>query len=105
MDRTRPHLLKLRIAVFGLFLAGGWLLPRQAGAQNRALVDRVAAEVGDSVILLSQIEERIFQLRAQGAEVPPEGSEARAQLQRDVLDQMAGAARRMGESFFGGFRR
>jgi peptidyl-prolyl cis-trans isomerase SurA len=90
VDRTRPHLLKLRIAVLGLILAGGWLLPRQAGAQNRALVDRVAAEVGDSVILLSQIEERIFQLRAQGAEVPPEGSEARAQLQRDVLDQMIG---------------
>jgi peptidyl-prolyl cis-trans isomerase SurA len=59
-------------------------------AQDQSLVDRVAAVVGDSVIVLSQIEERIFQLQAQGAEVPERGSDAWVQLQRDVLDQMIG---------------
>lgn len=73
------------------FLAPGAqsLLPR-AEAQERSLVDRVAAVVGDSVIVLSQIEERIFQIQAQGAEIPARGSDAWVQLQRDVLDQMIG---------------
>jgi Zn-dependent protease with chaperone function len=34
-----------------------------------------------------------------------EAAQAYAEGARDFLDQMAGAARRMGESFFGGFRR
>lgn len=34
-----------------------------------------------------------------------EAAQAYAEGARDLLDQMAGAARRMGESFFGGFRR
>jgi Zn-dependent protease with chaperone function len=34
-----------------------------------------------------------------------EAAKAYSEGARDVLDQMAGAARRMGESFFGGFRR
>jgi peptidyl-prolyl cis-trans isomerase SurA len=52
------------------------------------LVDRIAAVVGDSVIVLSQIEERLFQMEAGGIEVPERGSGEWRQLQRDVLDQM-----------------
>ncbi len=58
--------------------------------QDRSLVDRVAAQVGDSVIVLSQIEERVFELEASGVEVPPRGSDDWVQLQRDILDQMIG---------------
>jgi len=64
-----------------------FLVPELEG-QERNLVDRIAAVVGDSVIVLSQVEERIFQLQAQGQEVPAEGTPARTQLQRDVLDQI-----------------
>ncbi len=59
-------------------------------AQEGTLVDRIAAVVGDSVIVLSQINERLLQLQYQGVEVPSPGSDARRQLQRDVLDQMIG---------------
>jgi peptidyl-prolyl cis-trans isomerase SurA len=51
-------------------------------------VDRVAAQVGDSIIALSQIEERLFELQAAGAEVPARGSDDWRQLQREILDQM-----------------
>ncbi len=57
-------------------------------AQDRSLVDRIAAVVGDSVIALSQIQEGIFQLQARGTEIPAQGSEGWVQLQRDILDQM-----------------
>lgn len=52
-------------------------------------MDRIAAVVGDSVITLTQIQERIFQLQYQGQEIPTEPS-AMARLQRDILDQMLG---------------
>jgi peptidyl-prolyl cis-trans isomerase SurA len=58
--------------------------------QDRSLVDRVAAQVGDSIIVLSQIEERFFELESGGVEIPPRGSEDWVQLQRDILDQMIG---------------
>lgn len=72
-----------------LVAVGAGFLPPHAWAQDRTLVDRIAAVVGDSVIALSQIEERIFQLQAQGVEVPTE-AEARSQLRRELLDQMIG---------------
>ena len=53
-------------------------------------MDRIAAEVGDSAIALSQIEERMLQLQYQNVEIPPRGSEAWIRLQRDILDQMIG---------------
>jgi peptidyl-prolyl cis-trans isomerase SurA len=58
-------------------------------AQDRSLVDRIAAEVGDSVITLSQVEERILQMGAEGMEIPTD-PEARTRLQREILDQMIG---------------
>jgi peptidyl-prolyl cis-trans isomerase SurA len=51
-------------------------------------VDRVAAVVGDSVIALSQIEERLLAMEAQGRQVPAQGTPERAQVQRELLDQM-----------------
>jgi len=80
---------------FSLLLAGGVLalatgfLPQTLGGQDRTLVDRIAAVVGDSAISVSQIEERIFQLQAQGVQIPRE-PEAMASLREDLLDQMVG---------------
>lgn len=55
--------------------------------QGEATVDRVAAIVGDSVILLSEIQERVLQLRAQGVELPdrPAGQDS---LRNEILDQL-----------------
>lgn len=72
-----------------LVLGGLAFLPGGAESQEGDLVDRIAAVVGDSVITLTQIEERIFQLQYQGAEVPTDPS-GRARLQREILDQMLG---------------
>lgn len=80
-----PFLLALGALLFGTFPGASEL-----EAQDRSLVDRVAAVVGDSVIVLSQIEERLFQLQAQGAEIPARGSSEWLQLQRDILEQMIG---------------
>jgi len=73
-----------------LFL-GGMVFPSAVaeGQEGNTLVDRIAAVVGDSVITLTQIQERVFQMEYQGAEIPTEPS-ALAQLQREVLDQMLG---------------
>lgn len=71
-------------------LLGGLLAPPAvAMGQEGDMVDRIAAVVGDSIITLTQIQERIFQLQYQGAEIPTEPS-ALARLQREVLDQMLG---------------
>jgi peptidyl-prolyl cis-trans isomerase SurA len=71
-----------------VLVVGNGLLSAGLYGQDRSLVDRVAAQVGDSIIALSQIEERIFELEARGAEIPPRGSADWRQLQREVLDQM-----------------
>ncbi len=63
--------------------------PSVLKAQEGELVDRIAAVVGDSVVTMTQIQERIFQLASQGAEIPTEPS-AQARLQREILDQMIG---------------
>jgi peptidyl-prolyl cis-trans isomerase SurA len=59
-------------------------LPAQQGPQ---LVDRIAAVVGDRVILLSEVDEEISQRRNQGLQVP-EDSAALAELRRRVLGEM-----------------
>lgn len=51
------------------------------------LVDGVAAVVGDSVILQSQIQERVLQLQAQGVDLPDEPA-AQDTLQRNLLETM-----------------
>jgi len=52
-----------------------------------ATVDRVAAIVGDSVILLSEIQERMLQLGAQGVELP-ERPAARDSLRDEILESL-----------------
>jgi len=74
---------------FVLVLAIAHLPPRPLKAQEGDLVDRIAAVVGDSVITMTQIQERIFQLVAQGTEIPTEPS-ALARMQREILDQIIG---------------
>ena len=70
MCRFIPILRKSLFLSLGFLLAGMTLVPPALHAQDRSLVDRIAAVVGDSVIVVSQIEERIFQLQSQGGEVP-----------------------------------
>jgi peptidyl-prolyl cis-trans isomerase SurA len=76
------------LITLGAQALGQPLLFEEAEAQDRSLVDRVAAVVGDSVITLSQIQEGIFGLQAQGVEIPAQGTDAWVQIQRDILDQM-----------------
>lgn len=64
-------------------------MSRELAAQEGNLVDGIAAVVGDSVILLSQVNERVLQLQYQGVDVPTD-PDALTQLRRDVLDQMIG---------------
>ena len=71
----------------GFVMAVGIGVPGLSG-QDRSLVDRVAAQVGDSVIALSQIEERIFELQSGGVEIPPRESDNWRLLQRDILEQL-----------------
>lgn len=52
-----------------------------------ATVDRVVAVAGDSVVLRSQIEERLLQLRAQGVEIPDRPA-ARDSLRREILESL-----------------
>lgn len=76
------------LALAGLVTwASGPLSPDLDG-QDRTLVDRIAAEVGDSIITLSQVEERILQL-GESMEIPTD-PEGRIRLQREILDQMIG---------------
>ncbi len=77
------------LALAGLVAWASGPLSADLEAQDRSLVDRIAAEVGDSIITLSQVEERILQMGAEGMEVPTD-PEARTRLQREVLDQMIG---------------
>lgn len=68
-----------------LFLPGGLRAQELAdSAAGATMVDRVAAVVGDSVVLLSEVEERLQQLRASGAQIPQDPV-ALEQLRREVL--------------------
>ncbi|MEX2526329.1 MAG: peptidylprolyl isomerase [Gemmatimonadota bacterium] len=51
------------------------------------MVDRVAAVVGDSIILLTQIEEQIFRLQASGVTIPEEPS-ALVRLRRELVETL-----------------
>ncbi|CAN5789449.1 peptidylprolyl isomerase [soil metagenome] len=76
-----------------LVVLGGPLLPRAAEAQDLRLpagatdqrVDRIAAVVGDSVIFMTDIEEELIRIAAQGGEVPTD-PEGRALVRRELLD-------------------
>lgn len=92
-------------ALFGL-LALQALRPGALGAQEQAagaadaarpnapveLVDRVAAVVGDTVVLYTEILESLLQSQAEGQQLPPEGSAAfdslMSQTLNSLIDQM-----------------
>lgn len=81
-------LSRFRVAVLGLlFSMPVTAPPSHLHAQEGGLVDRVAAVVGDSVITLTQVEEQIFQLQYQGADIPTDEA-GRRQLQREILQSM-----------------
>ncbi len=75
------------ITALALVLGGTPIATPSLAAQEGDLVDRIVAVVGDSVITLTQLQERLFQMSAQGVEIPTEPS-ALAQLQRELLDQV-----------------
>lgn len=70
--------------------AGAQEIPLSTASSGPEIVDRVAAVVGDSVILMSQIQEEVLRLQAQGVELPT-AAEEREQLQRDLLDRLINA--------------
>lgn len=53
-----------------------------------ASLDRIVAVVGDTAILVSDIQVTLYQLQARGARVPPEGTERWEAFAREVLDAM-----------------
>ena len=53
-----------------------------------ASLDRIVAVVGDTAILLSDIQVTLYQLQARGARVPLEGTEGWEAFAREVLDAM-----------------
>ncbi|MCZ0936648.1 MAG: peptidylprolyl isomerase [Gemmatimonadetes bacterium] len=53
-----------------------------------ASLDRVVAVVGDTAILLSDIQVTLYQLQGAGARIPPEGSERWKTFADDVLEAM-----------------
>jgi peptidyl-prolyl cis-trans isomerase SurA len=70
-----------------LLAAAGILAGAPLAAQQGRVLDRIAAVVGGRAILLSQVEEQLVQMSAQGAELPAD-SAGRDRLRRDVLEQM-----------------
>lgn len=77
-------------AILVLALAtGGISCHEPLAAQEGELVDRIAAVVGDSVITVSQVQERLVQLQAQGAEISSH-PDSLAELRQEILDNMIG---------------
>ncbi len=66
----------------------------QAGAAPQApdsvqLLDRIVAIVGDTVVLLSEVNQEFFRLQSQGAEVPVAGTDEWTRLARQVVAVLA----------------
>lgn len=86
--RTRSQAL----LIAGALLLAGWAVPTSAqqptpGAAPAGpqVLDRVAAVVGDSIILLSEVDEQVF--RATQGELPDDPA-AQEQLRRNMLEQL-----------------
>jgi len=83
MNRTH------RLATIPLLLTAMLAPAATARAQNAPgpqLVDRVVAVVGDSVVLMSEVEEEVLTYLASLGQPPPEDSAVFNQLRRQVLD-------------------
>ncbi len=75
-------------------LAGVLLLPPGLGAQEELVdqvQDRILAVVGDSVILQTQLQERVLAFQLQGAAIPDD-PEGRLAFESSILDQMINEA-------------
>jgi peptidyl-prolyl cis-trans isomerase SurA len=57
-------------------------------ADSIEVVDRIAAVVGDTIILYTEILETLLQARAQGAEVPPPGTPAFDSLAHQTVEEL-----------------
>ena len=97
--QSRPGVFALATLaiLFGLGFA-----PEETRAQGNAdMVDQIVAIVGDTAVLRSEIQEEIFRLQAQGAQIPSDRNAMRS-LVRQVVDQRINevlvvlAARRQG---------
>lgn len=82
---SAPLLSRRLISAVFVFCAVG--ASAAAAQQPTELIDRVAAIVGDRVILLSEVEEGVQQARAQGAQVP-EDSAGLTALRRQYLNEL-----------------
>ena len=87
MNRTH------RLTTIPLLLTAVFALATAARAQNAPppeLVDRVIAVVGDSVVLLSEVDEEIITRFASMGQPPPEDTATLNRLRRQVLENKIG---------------
>lgn len=90
MNRIVPPVDRLVLATLAVVLSAAPAAAQQgelALGGSDATVDRVVAVAGDSVVLQSQIAERLLQLRAQGVEIP-ERPAARDSLRAEILESL-----------------
>lgn len=83
LRRTAPSAVVLCALALVVSPQLGSLQAQESGE----MVDRVAAVVGDSIILLTQIEEQIFRLQASGVTIPEEPT-ALVRLRRDLVETL-----------------
>lgn len=92
--RTRARRTTLCALIGAVSLAWAGAVRAQAGGPSAVrpdsvqLVDRVAAIVGDTVVLLSEVQQEILRLQSQGAKLPPRGSADFQALVRQILSAM-----------------
>ena len=84
---VNPRFSLLAALVLGTGAASPFAAQQRPGPGADSVVDRIVAVVGNKAILRSNIEERILQEFPQGKGLPTT-PEAKAQLQRDVLDAL-----------------
>ena len=77
-------------ARWSVMVLGAVLVSSAARAQNTGPVDQIVAVVGNSVILMSQVQEEILAQRMQGVQIPTDET-AIKELQRRVLSELIDA--------------
>lgn len=79
------HGLKL-LAALAVLATGSAPLQAQAGRPDPTMVDRIAAVVGDSVVLLSQLQEEVERMRLQNPATIPQDDAGLQRLQAQILE-------------------
>lgn len=87
MSRYRILTSTLVFAVAVAVPASAQEIPISPESTGPELVDRTVAVVGDSVILMTQIQEEVLRMQAQGMTLPTEPGE-RERFQRDILERL-----------------